>query len=259
MPRRTVSVIVLTQNVRDGIRDCLESARWADEIVVVDSHSTDSTVEICRECADKVLERTYVSAADQKNFALQHVTGDYVLVVDADERVTPELADEIQKLVAADELKDAYLMPRRLVLHGRWLRRAGLYPDAAVRFFRKGVGRFREQRVHAPLVYKGTTGRLRNAVIHYSFRGVGDLMARMNDFSSRRALDLFDEGRRVRWYHLVWPAVYFIKNYVLRGGFLDGVPGLCVWWMMTVYQFALWAKLWEAQRKSAADDTAAEA
>ncbi|MFQ6098704.1 MAG: glycosyltransferase family 2 protein, partial [Armatimonadota bacterium] len=206
------------------------------------------TVELCREYTDKVLQREYRSAAEQKNFALQHATSDYVLIVDADERVTPELASEIRDLLEGDDLKNVYLVPRRLIFHGRWLRRGGLYPARRPRFFRREAARFRDQRVHAPLLCEGEAGHLHNDVVHYSFRDVADLMRRINDFSSRRAQDCVEEGRRARWYHFIWPVIYFVRNYLLRGGFLDGVPGLCVWWMMTTYQFALWAKVWEGQR-----------
>ncbi len=242
-----VCVVVITQNVQDRIAECLESVGWADDIVVVDSHSTDATRQICRQYTDKIYQRTYHYAADQKNFGIQQAIGEYVLVLDADERVTEGLAREIRRVLGGPAPADVYCIPRRLIIHGRWIRFGGEYPKARPRLFRNGVASYRNQRAHAPLQYDCRDELLNGDVLHYSYGSLADLFKRVNTFSTRRAQDLVESGRTIRWYHFLWAGGSFLHRYLLRGGFRDGVLGFFYCAAMSLYVLALYAKAWYAQ------------
>ena len=249
--RPRLSVVVITQNVEHSIAECLDSVAWADEIVVVDSHSTDATRDICRRYTDKVHERTYRYAADQKNFGIRQATGRYVLILDADERVSPELAAEIPRVLSGPEPADVYCIPRRLMFRGRHLRFGGEYPHARPRLFRNGAALYRDQRAHAPLEYGCREVLLRGDLVHHSFRDLSDMLRRIDTFSTRRAQDLVESGRRIRWYDFLWPLGEFVHRYVLRGGFRDGMLGLFYCAVMSLYVLALYAKAWLAQHPEA--------
>jgi len=249
--QRRVSVVVITQNMADRIAECLDSVSWADEIVVVDSHSTDGTRDICRQYTDKIHERTYHYAADQKNFGIRRATGDYVLIVDADERVTEDLATEIRRALGDASPADVYCIPRRLIMQGRWIRFGGEYPRAHPRLFRNGAAAYRNQRVHAPLESNGSEAALRGDLLHYSYRDLSDLLERINTFSTRRAQDYAEVGRRIRWYHLLWAFGSFVHRFVFRGGFRDGMPGLLYCLTMGMYVLVTYAKAWYAQNPDA--------
>jgi len=242
-----VSVVVITQNMEHVIAECLDSVAWADEIIAIDSHSTDATREICRQYTDKICRRMYHYAADQKNFGIRQATGDYVLIVDADERVSTELAAEIRRVLGGPRPADVYHIPRRLIMHGRWIRFGGEYPRAQPRLFRNGTALYRNQRVHAPLEFDGSEAVLRSDLLHHSYRDLSDLLKRMNTFSTRRAQDHVERGRKIRWYHFLWVGGIFVHKYLLRGGFRDGMLGLFHSTAMSLYVLSTYAKVCYAQ------------
>ena len=168
----TLSAAIITLNEEDRIREALDSVRFADEIVVVDSGSADRTVEICREFTDKVFVETWRGFAGQKNAAVERTTGDWVLSIDADEQVTAELAGEIRGVVSSGGPRDGYLVPRRNFFGGTWVRHGGWYPDYTLRLFRRGKGQFAERRVHEAVTLNGgRVGRLRSPLIHRTYEG----------------------------------------------------------------------------------------
>ncbi|MBI3637076.1 MAG: glycosyltransferase family 2 protein [Candidatus Rokubacteria bacterium] len=250
MTRPRLSVAVITYNEEDRLRECLDSVAWADEIVVVDSESHDKTVQIAREFTDRVIVRPWPGFAPQKNFALAEATGDWILSLDADEEVPPELRAEIPGLIARPDACDGYTVRRRNVFLGQWIRHGGLYPDWQLRLFRRGRGRFGDRDVHESVDVAGTVGQLTNDLIHRSYRGVDDFFDRANRYSTLAAQEVVRAGRRVRARELVLrPLGRFVSMYIARRGFLDGRKGLLLAALYAYYVFMRTAKVWEVTRK----------
>lgn len=224
--RPRLSAILIVKNAADVVRDCLESIRFADEIVVLDSGSTDDTVAICREYTPLVESTDWPGFGPQKNRALDRATGDWVLSIDADERVPPELRAEIEAVVARADGPDAYRMPRRSWYCGRWIRHAGWSPDYVVRLVRRGAARFSDKLVHESLVVRGAVGTLLTPLDHLSFRSVEDVLEKMNSYSTAGAAMLHARGRRAGLGTAITRGCWaFVHTYVLRLGFLDGRQG----------------------------------
>ena len=244
-----VSIVVITLDEEDHLRRCLESAAWADEIVVVDAESHDKTVQIAREFTDRVISRPWAGFAAQKNFALEQATGDWVLSLDADEEASPELRAEIAAAIADPQACDGYAVRRRNLFLGQWIRHGGLYPDWQVRLFRRGRGRFVERAVHESVMVDGMLGRLRGHLMHRSYESVTDFFDRANRYSSLAAEEWIRAGRRVRARELVLrPLGRFASMYVLQRGFLDGRRGLLLAALYAYYVFMRSAKVWEVTR-----------
>jgi glycosyltransferase involved in cell wall biosynthesis len=240
-----ISVTVITWNEEERLRRCLESVAWADEIVVVDAGSDDKTVEIARAFTDHVLARPWDGFATQKNFALDHASGAWVLSLDADEEVSPDLAGEIRRVVAAPSA-DGYAMPRRNIFWGRWVRHGLLYPDWQLRLFRRGRGRFVERPVHESVEVDGRVERLTGALVHRSYRDVADFIARTNRYTTLAADDWVRRGRPIRATDLVLrPLGRFLSMYVVHAGFLDGWRGFILAGLYAYYVFVRSAKAWE--------------
>ena len=246
---RRLSVTIIAWNEEERLRACLESVSWADEIVVVDAESSDKTVQLAREFTDRVWVRPWPGFAVQKNFALEQATGDWVLSLDADERVTPELGDRIKAIVRDDGAADGYLIPRRNHFWGAWVRHGGLYPDYQLRLFRRGAGRFVEDAVHESVRVTGRVETLAEALLHQSYRDLEDFVRRSNRYSTLAAQDWLRRGRRVGVPGLIMkPLGRFFSMYIIRRGFLDGWRGLLLAVLYAEYVFLRMAKAWEATR-----------
>lgn len=227
MTALSLSVGIITFNEERNIRACLASVSWVDEIVVLDSGSTDGTMEICREYTDRVYsDPHWPGFGVQKNRALDKITGDWVLVLDADERVNPALRAEIEGVLASESSSaDVFEMPRRSFYCGRAIRHAGWWPDYVPRLFRRGAARFSEDLVHERLIFQGRPERLRSPLLHYSYHDLSEVLQRIDRYSSAGAENLRDRkrgslGKAIR--HGLWS---FFRTYVLRLGFLDGREG----------------------------------
>jgi len=247
-----LSVVIIAQNEASNIRRCLESVRWADEIIVVDSGSTDDTPRICQEFGCEVIHRAWQGYADQKNFALEHATGDWVLSLDADEEVTPELADEIKEAVR-NARADAYSMPRRNNFLGRWMRHGGWYPDRQVRLFRRGIGKFKPVPLHENIILPecARLGLLSAELRHYTYPRAADFIKKADVYASIEAQTLVREGRTSR--SPICPLVFaiplkFAEVYIWKGGWRDGLHGFVAAVLMSVRVFLRWVKVWELQR-----------
>jgi glycosyltransferase involved in cell wall biosynthesis len=240
-----LSVTIVTFNEEERLRACLESVTWADEIVVVDAESTDKTVALAREFTDRVWVRPWPGFAVQKNFAIEQATGDWVLSLDADEQVTPELRHRIGLVLGADGPADGYSVPRRNIFWDAWVRHGGLYPDYQLRLFRRRAGRFVGDAVHESLSVDGRVERIAEALLHHSYRGIEDFVQRSNRYSSLAAKDWIDQGRRVGMADLVLrPLGRFLSMYIMRLGFLDGWRGFVLAVLYADYVFLRMAKTW---------------
>ena len=242
MPVPSVSVIVITKNAAAHVERALRSVAWADERIVVDAGSTDDTVVLARPLATRVETREWSGYGDQKNFAASLATHDWVLSLDADEALSPELAREIASL---DFSKDGYELPRRSWYLGRWITHGTWGPDPVLRLFRRDKGRFSPDLVHETVVLEGSRSRLHGSLDHWPYRDLSHHHAKIDALSTLAAERMFAEGRRASWASLALkPGFEFLRSYVLRAGFLDGAPGLIAAGMHAHYNFLKQAKLW---------------
>lgn len=248
-PRPRLSATIICRDEADKIRGALESVRFCDEVVVVDSGSTDGTLEICRELADRVIERTWPGYVAQQNFARSQARGEWVLSIDADERVTPELAGEIRQVLRGAATVDGFRITRHVHYLGRWIDHSGWYPEPRVRLFRREKGSWEGVDPHYDVVVSGPLARLRGEIVHYTYDDLEDHVRTLNRFSTILAREHRSRGRRFSWFALLFrPPAEFLKKYVVKRGFLDGAPGFYVACLSAVYVFLKSAKLWEAER-----------
>jgi glycosyltransferase involved in cell wall biosynthesis len=225
MSRPTLSVIVITKNEAELIGQCLESVKWADEIVVVDSGSQDATVDICRRYTDKVVVTDWPGFGPQKNRALDLATGDWVLSIDADEEVSPELAQEIQRVLQTPTAQ-GYTLSRLSSYCGRFMRHSGWWPDPVLRLFQRNAGRFTDARVHERVVVQGTVRALHATLLHHSYRSLDQVLHKVNHYSHESALALQAKGRRAGLSTAIGHGLWtFIRTYIFKAGFLDGREG----------------------------------
>lgn len=239
-----LSAIVIVRNEEAQIQACLESLAWVDETVVVDSGSTDRTVELARRHATKVIETEWTGYAGAKQRALQEVSGDWVLWIDADERVPSELAEEIRSVLERSEI-NGYYVARKAIFLGRWIKHGGWYPGYVCRLFRRYAGRFNNALVHEAVTVDGPTGHLAHPLIHYTDPTLEHYLKKFNIYTSLAAQQLYQDGRRFRWIDLIGrPPFMFLKMYVIKRGFLDGVQGLILCVLSSCYVFTKYAKLW---------------
>lgn len=244
-----ISTIVITRDEEERIDRCLGSvASFSDEIVVVDSFSTDGTLEIARRHTSHVFQNVWPGYSAQKEFAVERASGDWIFWIDADEEVSPELGRDI---AALDLDADGYEVPRLVRYLGRWIRHGGWYPDRVVRLFRRDRGRFDGARVHERVIVNGTVGRLDSPLYHYSYRNIAHHLQKMNQFTSLAAGQMHDRGRKAGIVEILGrPLAGFLGAYVLKGGFLDRMPGLLIATLHAYYVFLKYAKLWELSRSS---------
>jgi glycosyltransferase involved in cell wall biosynthesis len=253
-----LSVTVITRDEASQISAALDSVAWADELIVVDSESTDGTAALARRYTDRVVVRAWPGYVDQKNYAASLASHDWILSLDADERVTPELAKELRALLGASPACAAYRMPRVAWHLGRWIRRTDWYPDRQLRLYDRRAARWTGQYVHEGLSVDGRIGDLAHELQHYPFRDVADHLDVINKYTTYAARQLHESGRRTGLAGLaVRPPLAFLRNYVAKGGMLEGGPGLVISAMNAYYVFLKFAKLWELQSTSPVDRPAA--
>ena len=253
---KKISVCIVTYNEEKNILDCLKSIEWADEIIIVDSFSTDKTMEICRKFTDKIFQRQWAGYIDQKNFALQQTRHRWVLFLDADERLSPMLAEEIQKEISSDPNRwSGFSFPRHVYYLGRWINHGGWYPDYKVRLFRKDKGYFGGEEPHDKAIIKGQIKRLKNDMWHFTYRDLSHHLQTINKFSTAAAEQQQTRGKKEKLllFKLIFkPIVKFLENYILKRGFLDGWPGFVISVFTSFYIFMKYAKYWELRYKKSA-------
>jgi glycosyltransferase involved in cell wall biosynthesis len=245
-----LSVTVITRNEAANLAAALESVAWADEIVVVDAESSDETVATARRFTDRVAVRKWPGYVDQKNFAASLASHDWILSLDADERVTPALADEIRRTLAAQPAHVAFDIPRVTWHLGRWIRSTDWYPDRQRRLYDRRAARWAGGYVHERIEADGSIGSLDGELQHFAYRDISDHLETIDRYTTFAARQMQEAGRRATWLQIAGhPPLAFLRNYVARGGYRDGVAGLIVSTLNAYYVFLKFAKLRELQRR----------
>ncbi len=250
-PTKPISGVVICLNEADRISRCLESLSFCDEIVVVDSGSMDGTREIARKYTQTVIEQDFLGYVKQKNFALERAKNDWVVFLDADEALSPELAASIRGALARNDGRVAgYALDRVTHYLGVWHDRGEWYPDWQLRVFRRSRGRWGGLDPHDRVELDGPVERLAGRLLHWNYRNLSDHIQTMDRFSARMARSLADSGVEFRLRDLLLrPLARFLKGYLLRQGFRRGIPGLVVSLAGAYYVFMKYAKLWELERR----------
>ena len=247
MPK--LSVTVITKNESAQIAAALASVRWADEIIVVDSESSDDTVDLARKVTERVIVRPWAGYVAQKNFAASLASHDWILSLDADERVTAALAAEIQATLA-NPVHKGYRMSRVTWHLGRWIRSTDWYPDVQLRLYDRRSAKWTGQYVHESVTVDGSIGRLKGELEHYAYRDISEHLETIDRYTTYAARQMQENGRRAGMLQLAGhPPLAFLRNYIARGGIRDGVPGLIISSLNAYYVFLKFAKLRELQSR----------
>jgi len=248
--RSGLSVVIITHNEEENIKDCLESVKWADEVIVVDSESDDATARICKSYAVNFYNEPWKGFPAQKNSAIAKATKKWILSLDADERVTPLLEKEIKELIQKDGSKDGYFIARKNYFLGRWVRYCGWYPDYNLRLFKNGKGLFRNREVHEGVDLDGSKGYLKHPMEHYTYRSISDYLQRLDLYSTLAARELLKEKKVYGIHHILFrPLFTFFSMFILRTGFLEGYYGFMLSVLYAFYTFSKYIKLRELQQK----------
>jgi len=241
-----LSVFIITHNEEENIRACLESVKWADEIVIVDNESNDGTIEICREYTDRIFQEEWKGYSRQKQSALDKTEGDWVFGLDADERLTQKLSFEIKDILTSDEVNDGYKVPRKSYFSEKCIKHGGWYPDYQLRLFKREKGSFGNEAVHESAKVEGSVGYLKSPIEHYTYSSISDFIKRMDLYTSLFAEDLRKKGKKARWEQLILrPPFTFFRMFFLQRGILDGYYGFLLAILYSYYTFLKYAKLRE--------------
>lgn len=244
-----ISATVITLNEETNLADALRSLDWADEIIVIDSESTDRTLEIARQFTDKVILQKWLGYSAQKNFATEQASYDWIFNLDADERVTPELASELLALKQAENPNcAAFEMPRKVFYLGRWIKHSGWYPDYKVRLYHRNRGRWVGDYVHESVKVEGEVKRLRGELLHYTVHDASEHHLRLDRYTTLAAREAFEKGKSASIAAIALaPLATWIKSYIIKLGFLDGWQGLAIAYFAAQYVFLKNLKLRELQ------------
>lgn len=249
--RQPLSVFIICVNEEDKIRRCLQSVAWCDEIIVVDSGSTDRTLEICKEFTDKIYFREWTGYVDQKSYALSLCTHQWTLNIDADEEVSSDLRRDIEAILSKDSSPECgYYVPRVVYFLGRWWRQGGWYPERRVRLFKRSCTKWGGSDPHERAIVSGKVGVLSGELYHYTYENLTSQIGQLNRFSLAMANDLKKRNRRFSIIDLcVRPIARFFKYYFFKFGFRDGLAGFIVAINESFYVFSKYSKLWEIEDK----------
>ena len=234
------------------VAGCLESVKWADEILVVDSYSTDGTLEIVSKYGARILQHEYINSAKQKNWAIPQCKYEWVLQMDADERLDSDLQLEIQEIIENDPITgiDGFKINFKHHLLGKWIRYSAHYPEYHLRLFRRDLGRFQDREVDAHIIVPGQVLLLKNHILHYGTENISQRLRTIDRYSRYEADEREKQGRNFSWLNIIFrPIAAFFYYYVLKLGFLDGIRGLIIGYLKADFVFWTYAKLWEKQIK----------
>jgi glycosyltransferase involved in cell wall biosynthesis len=247
-PRAALSAVLITRNAASVLEPCLDSLGFADEVLVVDSGSSDGTVQMAAKKGARVVQKEWLGFGRQKQYAVEQASHDWVLCIDADERVSQQLRVSIEKALAAPE-SPVYRMPRRNRFLGRWLAHGEGYPDWSPRLFNRLNARWSDDLVHEKVLFSVTPGTLEGDLLHDSYDDLAVYIERQNRYTTLAARQAYEQGRNATVLHLLFsPLVRFIKFYIMRLGFLDGLPGLLHISIGCINSYVKYAKLIELRR-----------
>ena len=246
-----ISAVIITYNEEKRLEPALKSlAGVASEIIVVDSFSNDGTVKLAKKYTKDVFQRKWTNFSDQKNFANKRASFPWILSLDADERLSPELREEILQIKNEEPDCSAFSMPRQVFYLGKWIRHSGWYPDRKIRLFQKDKARWEGEYIHEKLVVEGNVQKLKGVIHHFTYRNISDHLARVDKFSELGAQKLYAKKKKCRLYHLVFlPIFRFVKSFFLKAGFLDGYAGFIISVLHGYAIFIRYAKLREIWKK----------
>src|SRR5215210_2296649 len=241
-----VTVTIITKNEAESVADALKSVAWADEIIVVDAESTDDTVSIARQFTGHVYVRPWPGYIDQKNHAASLARHDWIFSLDADERVTPALANEVRAALNDTPAVGGFRMPRASFYFDKWIRTTDMYPDFQLRLYDRRNAKWDGMFVHESVRVSGSIGYLKNDLQHYPYKDLSEHLIRMDRYTTLAARQMHAQGTRATAAHLLChPAFAFLRNYILKSGFREGMPGLIISLVNSYYVFLKFAKLWE--------------
>jgi glycosyltransferase involved in cell wall biosynthesis len=244
-----VSVVVSVFNGEKVLDECLKSASWAQEIIVVENSSTDKTLTIAKKYTDKIFTRpNNLMLNVNKNFGFSKASGEWILCLDADERVSPELIKEIKNAISGPN--NGYWIPRKNIIFGKWIEHTGWYPDHQLRFFKKGKGKFPEEHVHESIKVEGKVGYLKNNIIHQSYENIFEFINKLATiYGPNEAEQLIKKGYILNWKDSVrFPTKEFLSRFFARKGYLDGFHGLMLSMLMAFYHFIVFSYIWEKKK-----------
>ena len=246
-----ISVVIITYNEEKNIRDCLESIKWADEIIIVDAFSKDRTVDIAKNYTDRIFQRQWEGYTQQRNFGLTQVCNEWVLFLDADERISEALTQEIKDVLERNNgFCNGYYISRQSFYLGRWIKHGGWYPDLKLRLIRKNKAIWSGPSVHEKLILNGEAGYLKNPMYHYTYLNIKHHLEKSDRYSTLFAEEAFKKGEYPNPYKIfIRPIFRFINDYFLKQGFRDGFAGFVVALIQSFEVFLRYAKLWELNHR----------
>ena len=243
-----ISVIIIAGSEEKNIEDCLKSVLWSDDIVVVNSYSNDRTVEIAKKYTDRVYLKEWEGYAKQKEYSLLLAKNKWVLSIDADERVTEELKEELKKIIYSDVSKSGYYIPRKNFFLGKWIKSCGWYPGYQLRFFIKEKTKLTDRKVHEGFVVNGEIGYLKGDLIHYTHPNIEHLITKINEYSTLQAEEKSLRKRSNLFTIIFHPIWAFFQHFILRKGFTDGMYGFLVSLFHSLTNLLTYIKIWEIQK-----------
>lgn len=245
----TLSVVISAFNEEKKIEDCLKSVSFADEIVFIDNSSIDKTSSIAGRYTSKIFVKPNNMMLNvNKNFGFSKANGDWILSLDADERVTPELADEIKRVIKNSKV-NGYWIPRKNIIFGKWIRHTGWYPDRQLRLIRKGKGKFPQKHVHEMIKVEGETKNLNSNLIHYNYESIFQFLKKLEIYVESESKNLIDGGYKLRAEDaVVFPFKEFLSRFFAREGYKDGLHGLVLSLLMAFYHLCVFVRIWEKQK-----------
>ncbi len=246
-----LSVVISTYNGEGKIEECLKSVSFADEIILINNSSTDKTVEIAQKYTSKIFQRPNNPMLNvNKNFGFSKASGDWILSLDDDERVTPKLKEEIQEVLRSSVFKNGYRIPRKNIIFGKWIQHAGWYPDYQLRLFRKGKGEFAKKHVHEMLSLEGEPGTFSGDLMHLNYESVSQFLDKMiRIYTTSEAQHLINNGYEFKLSDSIkMPTQEFLRRFFLQKGYKDGAHGLILSLLMSFYHLVVFAKLWEINK-----------
>lgn len=247
---KRLSAVLSVYNEEKNLQDCLESLKWVDEIIVVDNSSTDQTVKICQKYTDKIFNRPNLNMLNvNKNFGFTQATGQWILNLDADERVTPQLKEEI--LTAIEDTNVAgYLLSRQNIIFGKWIQHGLWWPDYQLRLFQRSKGKFACQHIHEKIEVTGPTANLKNPLVHQNYQTVSQFIQKMDRiYTENEAKNFLATGKKINWQDSIrMPIQDFLSVFFAREGYKDGLHGLVLALLQAFYALVVFAKVWEKEK-----------